>query len=85
MEQNKITQGFRQILKERIEAAKAEGKLQPVKLSADKVRTPISARLAEIIEKAKAEGKIKPMAKVDKKSRMADIMNKLKDRRKNNE
>ena len=85
MEQNKITQGFRQILKERIEAAKAEGKLQPVKMPADKARTPISTRLAEIIEKAKAERKIKPMAKADKKSRMADLMNKLKDLRKNND
>ena len=82
MEDKKTIQ---QILKERFEEAKKEGKLQPVKLSADKVRTPISTRLKEIIEKAQTEGKIKPIAKADKKSRMADIKNKLKDRRKSNE
>ena len=80
-----MIKGLQQTLKERFEEAKKEGKLQPVKLSADKVKTPISTRLREIIEKAKAEGKIRPIAKIDKKSRMADIKNKLKDRRKNND
>lgn len=81
--EKKITKGFHQMLKDRMEKAKAEGKLQPIKLPADKVRPTIkNEKLKMMLEKAKAQGKVRPMKETEMKGRMADVINKLKDRRK---
>lgn len=80
--EKKMTKGFHQILKERMEKAKTEGKLQPIKLPADKVRPTIkNDKLKVMLEKAKAEGKVRPTRETQMIGRMADIINKLKDRR----
>lgn len=81
MEQKIKNKDFKQILKKKIEVTKAKEELHPFKVSADKVIIPtMKNRLAELFEKAKIDGKINPT--IERKRQIADIMNKLKDRRK---
>lgn len=81
MEQKIKNKDFKQILKEKIEVAKAKEELHPFKVSADKVIIPtMKKKFEKLFEKAKTEGKIN--LTIERKERIVDIINKLKYRRK---